>query len=66
MEWEREDEDMSGLKLETDPEQQVDTDGDSGIGDLGSVKYVVILFAGLRRRRRGLSICLESLADNVG
>jgi hypothetical protein len=44
MDWEKEEDMMahSDSDLETDPEQQVDTDCDSGIGDVSSVKYVLI------------------------
>lgn len=38
MELKRNDEYMALDDLETDSEQQVDSDGDSRVGDLGSVK----------------------------
>jgi hypothetical protein len=56
MEWQQEEEIMALDDLETDMGRQVDLDGDSGIGDLESVKYVsrLILFG-----QEGRGECVE-------
>jgi hypothetical protein len=51
--------------LESDFEQQVDSDGDSGIGDLGGVKYVSYFswFARSEQTRVEEGLWFESWAD---
>jgi len=52
---EKEDESMALSDLETDLEQQVDSDGDSGIGDVGSVKYVTV-FSWEKMETKGIQV----------
>ena len=62
MEWEGENDEMEGFEMETDL-RQVDDDGDSAIGDLGTVKYVFVCCLGSIGGRG--PVRLENLADTA-